>query len=196
MAIQFVRIEIIGRKDGGNACLKSAYNSRTNVRDENTGISYDFSERGGNVHHEIILPEHVDRKFEKASALSNEVERTEHKSNSQLFKEVVIALPNDKEIVLEDRIEITHRIINELGWVQNGLAVQVDIHESHEGDNNPHVHLLLTTRRFNNDGTSLGEKARDLEPSFRSDHGKCSIIPEIKCFMRRCEIQLMIILKN
>jgi len=39
----------------------------------------------------------------------------------------VVALPDDKEINLEDRIEISRRIANRL-FVSKGLAVQLDIH--------------------------------------------------------------------
>ena len=34
MAIQFARIEIVGRSSGGNACCKGAYNARAIIKDE------------------------------------------------------------------------------------------------------------------------------------------------------------------
>ena len=36
MAIQFARIEIVGRSSGGNACCKGAYNARAIVKDNKT----------------------------------------------------------------------------------------------------------------------------------------------------------------
>ena len=36
MAIQFARIEIVGRGSGGNACCKGAYNARTIIKDQKT----------------------------------------------------------------------------------------------------------------------------------------------------------------
>ena len=51
----------------------------------------------------------------------NEVERTEKRKNSQLLKDVVIALPDDMELDLQDRIAITHEIIEEMAWVENGF---------------------------------------------------------------------------
>ena len=178
MAIQFARIEIVGRSNGGNACRKGAYNARTIIKDQKTNITYNFSNRGDNVYHDILLPEGVDQRFKNISELMNSVEHAERKGNSQLLKDVVIALPDDKELDLQDRINITHEIIKEMEWVKEGLAVQVDIHEPHDGEKNWHAHLLVTTRRFTEDGKRLGAKARDLNPEFKTGKDGNFIIPE------------------
>ena len=178
MAIQFARIEITGRSSGGNACCKGAYNARAIITDTQTNVTYNFSNKGDNVYHAILLPEYVDKKFNSISELMNEVERCEKRKDSQLLKDAVIALPDDKELTLQDRIEITHRIIAKQGWVQNGLAVQIDIHQPHDGKKNWHAHLLITTRRFTADGMSFGAKARDLNPEFKNTGKKSFIIPE------------------
>ncbi|SPM44687.1 conjugal transfer protein TraA [Orientia tsutsugamushi] len=86
------------------------------------------------------------------------------KSNSKLLKDIVIALPDDKELNLEHRIEITHQIVDAMECMQNGLGVQIDIHKPHRGDKNWHAHILVTTRRFREDGTGLGDIAVDLNP--------------------------------
>ena len=124
------------------------------------------------------MPEGANKKFKDISILSNEVEAKEKKSNSQLLKEIVIALPDDKEFSLEDRINITHLIIKEMGWVKNGLAVQIDIHKPHDDKKNWHAHLLIQTRRFTECGQELGKKARDLNPVFKTGKGKSFIVPE------------------
>ncbi|MDP5020671.1 MAG: MobA/MobL family protein, partial [Rickettsiaceae bacterium] len=109
----------------------------------------------------------------------NAVEHIERKDNSQLLKDAVIALPDDKELDLQDRINITHRIIDKMQWVNNGLAVQIDIHEPHDGEKNWHAHLLVTTRRFTEDGKRLyHRKARDLNPEFKTGKYGNFIIPE------------------
>ena len=63
MAIQFARIEITGRSSGGSACCKGAYNARDKVKDEQTGITYNFQNKKDNVYHAVLLPEHADKKF-------------------------------------------------------------------------------------------------------------------------------------
>ena len=36
MAIQFARVEIVGRSSGGNACCKGAYNAIIKITDQQT----------------------------------------------------------------------------------------------------------------------------------------------------------------
>lgn len=166
MAIQFARCEYVSRSSGGNACRKASYNQREAVRCERTGELFSFKEKGGNVHHEIMLPQGADEKFKNASVLWNEAEACENRSNSQVAKEFVVALPYDQEVTLEDRIELAQRFGNL--FVKRGVAVQLDIHAPHDGEKNWHGHLLVTTRRFAADGATLGAKARDLDPVIRS----------------------------
>ncbi len=181
MAIEYARMEIVNRGAGGNACCKGAYNARSKINDIRTNVTYNFQNRGDNVYHDVLLPEHVDLKFKDIAILMNEVERSEKRKNSQLLKDIIIALPDDKELDLQDRINIILRVIDKMAWVKNGLGVQVDIHHPHDGEKNWHAHLLLTTRRFDTDGKCLGEKARDLNPEFRSNYeNRGFIIPEEK----------------
>ena len=42
----------------------------------------------------------------------NEVEHCEKRKDSQLLKDIVLALPDDKELTLQDRINITHFFIS------------------------------------------------------------------------------------
>jgi len=167
MAIQFARCEYVSRSTGGNACRKASYNQRETIRYDRTGELFSFKDRGGNVHHEILLPTGVDEKFKSSSVLWNEVERCEKRKDSQVQKEFVLALPDDKEVTLEDRIELARRFIQK-HFVEKGLGAQLDIHEPHEDEKNWHAHLLVTTRRFSENGLTFESmKARDLDPTIR-----------------------------
>ena len=179
MAIQFARIELVGRATGGSACCKGAYNARTKVKDEKTNVTYNFSHKGDNVYHAILLPEYINKKFLSISELMNEVERVETRKNSSLLKEIVIALPDDKELNLQDRINITHLVIEKMQWVKEGLGVQVDIHKPHDGEKNWHAHILLTKRRFTECGNWLGTKARDLDIQVRGGKNPFGISEEV-----------------
>jgi Ti-type conjugative transfer relaxase TraA len=178
MAIQFARIEIVGRSSGGNACCKGAYNARSIIKDQKTNLIYNFSNRGDNVYHNILLPEYVNEKFSNLSEFMNLIESSEKRKDSQLLKDIVLALPDDQELNLQDRIEITKRLIIKRGWIKEGLGVQIDIHQPHDGEKNWHAHLLVTTRRFTEDGLSLGSKAVDLNPEFKKAENRAYIIPE------------------
>jgi Ti-type conjugative transfer relaxase TraA len=173
MAIEFARIRYVSRSAGGSACNSSAYNARSKVVDERTGEVFDYSKRGGNVYHEILLPDHVDKKFKNISILSNEVERMERKGNSQLYAECL--LPLDKDLDKDDpkTLEIykaqIYKYIECKGWIKEGLGVQIDIHKPHDGEINWHCHVLVTTRRFLDTGLGfVMTKARDIWPQIRN----------------------------
>ncbi|KJW06226.1 mobA/MobL family protein [Orientia tsutsugamushi str. UT144] len=118
MAIQFTRIEFLSRSTGGDSCRKAAYNARTIVKNKKTGIKYNFSRKKDNVYHTVLIPDYVNQDFKNIQTLMNEVERTPKRDNSQLLKDIVIALPDEKELNLEHRIELTHRIVDTMEWVQ------------------------------------------------------------------------------
>ncbi|SPR07900.1 conjugal transfer protein TraA [Orientia tsutsugamushi] len=180
MAIQFTRVEFLSRSTGGDSCRKAAYNARTIVENEKTGIKYNFSRKKDNVYHTVLIPDYVNQDFKNIQTLMNEVERTAKYPNSQLLKDIVIALPDEKELNLEHRIELTHRIVDAMEWVQNGLGVQIDIHKPQIGDENWHAHILLTMRRFRKDGTGLGDRAVDLNPKIITVNGKKVVIKDSK----------------
>lgn len=131
MAIGFARIEFVKRSSGKNACSKAAYNSRAKIQfegnDQSPGKTYDWSEKNSSTYHNVLIPAHVSEKFKDAQYLWNAVEAWETKKNAQLAMELVIALPDDKGISLEDRIQLTTTFIQK-HFIENGLAAQIDIH--------------------------------------------------------------------
>lgn len=167
MAIQFARCEYVSRSTGGNACRKAAYNERTAITCERTGETFSFEHKEDGAHHEILLPEGAPAKFMDSAVLWNEAERCERRKDSQVAKEFVIALPDDGQVTLEDRIELTRRFASG-NFVDKGVAVQIDIHEPDAEEKNWHAHLLVTTRRFSEDGETFStKKANDLDPVIR-----------------------------
>ena len=168
MAIRFGRIQRVSRSSGKNACCKSAYNARDKITDKKTNVTYDFSDRGDNVYHNILLPSYVNLKFKNPSELMNAIEKSERKDNSQLVKEYVLALPDEDNVSLEIKKEMVYEFIHRNKWIEEGLGVQIDIHEPHEDERNWHAHLLVTTRRFLDTGLGFEmKKARDLDPQVR-----------------------------
>lgn len=184
MAIAFARIEFLKRSDNKNACCKAAYNSRGKIKfnghDFSPSKTYNWSYKEKCVHSEILLPNHVDPSFKSPEILWNAAEAVETKKNSQVAKEVLLALPDDACLSIEDRIELGRRFIIET-YVSKGLAAQIDIHPPEIKTyicpetgkkisvyTNWHLHALMTTRRFTEDGKKLGEKARDLMPTVKT----------------------------
>ena len=175
MAIGFARLQFVKRTDGKNVCAKAAYNSRSRIEFEGNDFTqekiYDWSKLTKPIYHEILLPSGVDAKFKSVETLWKAVEEKEARKNSQLAYDIVLALPDDDCISTEDKITLTKEFVKKQ-FIDQGLAAQIDIHQpevSKEGKNghNWHAHILVTTRRFTQDGKELGEKARDIVPVIR-----------------------------
>ena len=178
MAIQFARARYISRSTGGNAVRSAAYNERTAITAERTGELFHFSHRDQPAHHEVLLPAGADGRFANSGVLWNAAEAAERRKDAQVAREIVLALPANTELTVEDRVALA-RSFAEQHFVAKGLAVQLDVHAPHEGESNSeranwHAHLLITTRRI--EGTKFAaKKARDLDPEVRHAGGRAVV---------------------
>ena len=178
MAIAFARARYLSRSSGGSAVRSAAYNAREAIKAERTGQLFYFKHRDAPEHHEVLLPEGASENLRNAAVLWNAAEAAERRKDAQLAREIVLALPANAEISVEDRIELARRFAIE-NFVSKGLAVQLDVHAPHEGEAesdraNFHAHLLITTRRVEGEGFAA-KKARDLEPEIRSIRGRAVV---------------------
>ncbi|HHT0595026.1 TPA: Ti-type conjugative transfer relaxase TraA [Legionella anisa] len=158
MAIAFAQVSIHSRSKGHSAVAAAAYRSGALLYDDRIGRTYDFSKRHDVVFSEILLPDGANDVLWDRNYLWNEVERAENRSNSQLCKDFVLALP--RELNLVQQIELAKRFAR-THFVGKGLPADIAIHD--HGDGNPHAHILIPTRRLENNKFSK-YKARDLNP--------------------------------
>jgi len=180
VAIAFARARYLSRAAGGNAVRSAAYNAREAIQAERTGELFHFRHRDAPEHHEVLLPDGADPRFADCAVLWNAAEAAERRKDSQVAREIVLALPADRELTTADRIELARSFV-EQHFVSKGLAVQLDVHAPHKergegegawaegtgGDHtNWHAHLLITTRRVEGDHFAA-TKARDLDPEVR-----------------------------
>lgn len=164
MAIAFARLEFVKRSAGKNSCAKAAYQSRNKIKLDLDKVGeskiYDWSFMERPLHHELLLPEYVDRSFSSPELLWNTVEKFENRKNSVVAMELLLALPDDKVISDEDRIELSRTFVNE-NFIRQGFVAQIDIHrpeknpELQKEEHNWHAHILLPTRRFKEDGLTF-----------------------------------------
>ncbi len=176
MAIEFARLRYVTRSDGGNACRSAAYNARSDLRCERTGELFYFAHRDPVLHHDVLLPEGADARFRDPATLWNEAQAMERRKDSQEAREVLLALPSDAGLSLDDWKTMCQEFAQE-HFVSKGVAVQLDIHPPHDGDVNVHAHLLVTTRRIEGDRFAA-HKARDLDPEVRTMKGKQKLVTE------------------
>ncbi|WP_317316780.1 MobQ family relaxase [Peptostreptococcus russellii] len=154
MAIYHLCIKIISRGKGKSAVAASAYRSGEKIKNEYDGIVHDFTRKGGITHTEILLPQNAPQEFSNRSILWNSVEKIEKSKNSQLAREIEIALP--KELNREKQIELVREYVKE-NFVKVGMCADIALHDKNDG--NPHCHILLTMRPLNDD-TTWGAKSK------------------------------------
>ena len=148
MAIYHLCIKIISRGKGKSAVAASAYRSGEKIKNEYDGIVHDFTKKGGIAHTEILLPQNAPQAFLDRGTLWNSVEKIEKSKNSQLAREIEIALP--KELDREKQIELVREYVKE-NFVKVGMCADIALHDKNDG--NPHAHILLTMRPLNEDKT-------------------------------------------
>ena len=160
MAIYHCSIKIVSRGKGKSAVAAAAYRSGETLTNNYDGVTHDFTRKGGIVHTEILLPPHAPPDFADRSALWNSVEKIEKAKNSQLAREIEIALP--VELDREKQIQLVREYVKE-NFVSVGMCADFAIHDKEDG--NPHAHILLTMRAMDETGKWLSKsrKVYDLD---------------------------------
>jgi Ti-type conjugative transfer relaxase TraA len=170
VAIYHLSMKPLCRTQGRSAVAAAAYRAGKTLTNERDGVTHAYTGRRGIDHTEIVLPrgmavEQVSTPTASPStdwardraALWNAAEFAEKRSDARTAREFVLALPHE----LDDaqRLELTRGFAQGLAD-RYGAAVDVAIHQPHEGKDlrNRHAHLLMTTRQVAPGG--LGEKTQ------------------------------------
>ncbi|MGR3467016.1 MAG: MobQ family relaxase [Shimia sp.] len=158
MAIYHLRASVISRSQGRSATAAIAYRVAERITDRRTGLVFDYAAKAGVEHTEILAPSHAPDWVSDRSELWNRVEEAETRKNSQVAREVRVALPD--ELSHAERVKLV-RGFAQAQFVDRGMVADVAIHApSREGDErNHHAHILLTTREVGEDGFTT--KRRD-----------------------------------
>lgn len=154
MAIYHCSIKIISRGKGKSAIAAAAYRAGEKITNEYDGITHDYTRKGGIVHTEILLPEHAPKEYAERNILWNAVEKIEKAKNSQLAREIELALP--VELSREQNISLVREYVKN-NFVDSGMCADICIHDIN--GKNPHAHIMLTLRPFNEDKI-WGDKQR------------------------------------
>ena len=151
MAIYRFSAQVIKRSSGRSSVAAAAYRSAEKMLDERQGLAHDYSNRGGVLHCEVLLPEAAPAWMGERSQLWNAVELAEKRKDAQLSREVVLSLPH--ELTDESRRDLVVGFVQE-HFVDRGMVADIAIHApGAEGDNrNHHAHVMLTTRSVTSEG--------------------------------------------
>ena len=170
MAIQFARLQYVKRSIGQSVCHKAAYNGRLSIHDERLEKTFSYDDKTDSAYHVILLPEGASESYRDPEILWNAAEAAEGRWDSQVGKEMVLALPDDPQITLQDRIVLTRDFVQK-NFVKHGLICQIDIHGPEKGESenaNWHAHVLMPTRPCQ--GEVFGKKARHLDVAVRGGY--------------------------
>ena len=154
MAIYHLHAKMVSRADGRSAVGAAAYRSGSCLTDERTGYSFDYTDKPGVEHTEIIAPEGAAGWVYDRTTLWNTVERSERRKDAQVARELEIALP--LELTKDQQVELMRDFVRR-SFVSKGMVADFAIHR--DNPENPHAHLLLTTRSLTE--TGFGLKRRD-----------------------------------
>jgi hypothetical protein len=159
MAIYSLSADVFSRSKGHRATAAAAYRAGVEIEDQTIGERFDYRRKRGIVHAEIMAPENAPDWMHDRSALWNAVELQENRCNSQLAREVMVALPH--ELNAEERLELVRGFV-QTEFVDAGMVADLTIHApSRQGDGrNHHAHIMLTMRPIEGDGFGP-KKARE-----------------------------------
>lgn len=156
MAITHFSIQIISRADGRSALLSAAYRHCAKMTHDSEGRTVDYSNKRNLGHEEFLLPADApqwaralvaDRSVAGAAeAFWNAVEAFEKRSDAQLAKEFIVALP--VELSREQNIALMRQFVIEQVLARGQVADWV----YHDEPGNPHVHLMTTLRPLTEKG--------------------------------------------
>ena len=159
MAIYHLSIKTGGRAKSQSAVAAAAYRSGEKLTDKETGIISDYTHKSGIVFSEISLCKNAPSEYADRETLWNAVHSIEKASNARLWREFEAALP--QELNREQQIEIVRNFVKKLN--EQGMCVDWAMHD--KGDENPHAHIMATTRSILPDGkwAAKSRKVYDLD---------------------------------
>ena len=158
MAIYRFEAKVVTRSAGRSAVAAAAYRAGDKLQDERYQKLHDYTRKGGILHKEILAPDQVPEWVSDRGRLWNAVEAKERRKDAQLAREMILALP--RELDPGQQRELVAGFVND-NFVARGMVADVSLHLSHasDGGDQPHAHVLLTTREIGPDG--FGKKNRE-----------------------------------
>lgn len=147
MAKYHLTVRMLSRSDGRSAIAAAAYRSASLLKDERQGLAFDYTKKKGIAYSEILAPENSPDWIKNREKLWNAVEAAESRINSQVAREVELAIP--VELSKLQGIELVKAFVNK-EFVSLGMIADVNVHL--DNPENPHAHILLTTREITPEG--------------------------------------------
>lgn len=168
MALYSFDSRILGRNSGHTAVGYAAYCAAEKLYDDYYGQTRNFekAQQEERIYAKgIMAPAHAPEWVHDRAELWNHVEKSEKRKDSQLCREIIITLP--RELTHQQNHKLIKRYVQEQ-YVDKGMIADISLHNLEGKNPNPHVHILLTTRRIEKNGFAA-KKEDDWRPKITKD---------------------------
>lgn len=172
MAEYHLTTKHISRSSGRSSTAAAAYRAGVAIYDERTGITHDYSKRGGVIMSTAFIVDSEDNiLYADREALWNKAEAAEKRKDGRTAREWILAIPheliptdaNDQKDIKKNQGARAATKFAKMLAKRYGVAVDIAIHApDKEGDErNYHAHIMTTTRQVAivGDDFELGDKA-------------------------------------
>lgn len=147
-----LEVKNISRLKNGSIARRASYILGEKLRD-NFLMQYCYKTRSDVLFSGVFLPRDAPSGFGNVQFLCDEIDKAEKRYDARTAKEFIGSLPN--ELSKEEIIRIVTDFIGKY-FTSQGLAAIAAIHEGRNNEdksrNNPHAHILVTTRSMDADG--------------------------------------------
>ncbi|EDK0005573.1 molybdopterin-guanine dinucleotide biosynthesis protein MobA, partial [Listeria monocytogenes] len=147
----------IAKREGGKRSLiaMASYRSGEKLYSELYEKTNLYNHRTIKPESFILKPDYVPNEFLDRQTLWNKMELAEKQVNSQICREVNVALPI--ELNNTDQRSLIEEFVKD-NFVSEGMIADVAIHRDDE--NNPHAHIMLTMREVDSEGNILNKRKK------------------------------------
>ena len=160
MSNYHLEIQNVSRGKGRSFPKAVNYISGERIHDNYNDTTY-YCQRQDVLYHEIFQPDTAPPEFHNLQNLCDEIDKTEKRYDARTAREFIGSLPN--ELPTNELIQIVKEYVSN-NFVEHGLCAVAAIHEGRNktdpSKNNPHVHILVSTRTVGPEGFS---KKKDRE---------------------------------
>ena len=152
MSNYFFRVDNISRGKRRSITSSMSYISGRTLYDCYKDKTY-YCRRNDVLHCEVYQPHNAPAQFKDLQYLCNAIDMAENRYDSRTGRAFICSLPN--ELLPSELVEIVDEYAEE-HFVKKGLCAVAAIHEGRNEDDpskdNPHVHIIVSTRTVGPDG--------------------------------------------
>lgn len=152
----------ISRGKGHSVTCRASYITGKKLEDQYLGNPY-YHHRQDVLFQQIFLPANAPQEFHDLQELCWAIDAAECRYDARTGREFICSLPN--ELPLDEQIRIVTEFVQS-NFIEEGLCAIAAIHKGENKEdpslNNPHAHLIVSTREVTTNGFNE-KKARQLD---------------------------------